>query len=278
MPAITIKCLNCGQPFTVRAAGGRRGRRKYCSNACKVPAFVNSKRDRHQKQAAANLGEPFVWDGELVCTVELSGGEVSLINACDANVALSRVWRLHPNGYACGGTRKDTAYLHRLLIPIPDGCEIDHINGNRLDNRRSNLRAVTHTVNMHNLTRPPRSRSGVRHVVEVHHPSGTVYQVKMIPEGRRIYLGTFPTLEEAARAAEEARKIYYAPTPSGPTCQPRCPLTDPWFEEPAAALVVPDCCGVPTCREDTEYVGRPGRGFTFCYWCSATEREEAERE
>jgi hypothetical protein len=46
---------------------------------------------------------------------------------------------------------KKNEFMHRRLLPPPNNLEIDHINGNGLDNRRENLRIVTHRQNMQNL-------------------------------------------------------------------------------------------------------------------------------
>jgi len=46
--------------------------------------------------------------------------------------------------------RKKTILMHRVLMNPPDGIEVDHINGDRLDNRRCNLRLCTHAENMRN--------------------------------------------------------------------------------------------------------------------------------
>lgn len=51
-------------------------------------------------------------------------------------------------GYPYNGRIKQT--LHRFLLGKKEGLEIDHINGNKLDNRRINLRFITHAENTKN--------------------------------------------------------------------------------------------------------------------------------
>lgn len=56
-------------------------------------------------------------------------------------------WYKTPQGYIYGGS--PVGYLHHLVWalsggePVPDGCQIDHINRDRTDNRLHNLRIVT---------------------------------------------------------------------------------------------------------------------------------------
>ena len=57
-------------------------------------------------------------------------------------------WKLHKNGYAYRNSRHGNIYMHRLILNPPNGLETDHINLDRLDNRRENLRAVTHAENL----------------------------------------------------------------------------------------------------------------------------------
>lgn len=48
--------------------------------------------------------------------------------------------------------RRELVYLHRLITGAPPGLDVDHIDGNGLNNRRANLRVVSRTIN--NLNRP----------------------------------------------------------------------------------------------------------------------------
>ena len=62
---------------------------------------------------------------------------------------------------------KTRYYLHRELLNAPDGMEVDHINGNPSDNRRSNIRLCTPAENKRNRRKPRTARNskykGVKH-------------------------------------------------------------------------------------------------------------------
>jgi hypothetical protein len=85
-----------------------------------------------------------------------------------------------------------TEKLHRLILKAPDGVEVDHINGNALDNRRQNLRLATHAENMHNRV-GTNDLKGVRR-------KGKRYYASIEMDGRFIHCGVYDTPEEAARA------------------------------------------------------------------------------
>ncbi len=98
--------------------------------------------------------------------------------------------------------------MHRLLAGAPEGLEVDHINRNRLDNRRCNLRLTDRAGNARNRT-PGRSRyRGIRQI-------GSFWGVRIKHEGLHHDLNGFSNLEDAAMAYDMAAiAIFgiYAPT------------------------------------------------------------------
>lgn len=97
---------------------------------------------------------------------------------------------------------------------IPDGFDIDHINGDCLDNRQENLRAVDMKTNAQNVAKARSdSSSGVRGVFPVKDSHGTVTRyrvtIQVTGEGRK-HIGYFRTLESAKSAYERARRSYHA--------------------------------------------------------------------
>jgi len=142
--------------------------------------------------------------------IPLSNGGVALVDAEDFDFISRWKWKRHTGGYACrsgwDSTRKKwiTILMHRLLVEIPDGCEVDHINRVKLDNRRSNLRAVRHALNNHNQGPWVRNTSGQRGVVWDKNRGKWLSRLTL--DGKTHHLGRFDQFEDAAAAYEEARK------------------------------------------------------------------------
>ena len=96
-------------------------------------------------------------------------------------------------------------YLHRAILGLAPGDprRTDHKNRNRLDNRRENLRVVTHAENLQNLPLASNNTSGCRGV-SWDKRRGCWYAYGGL-SGRRRHLGRFPTLDVACAAASEWR-------------------------------------------------------------------------
>jgi hypothetical protein len=118
-------------------------------------------------------------------------------------------WRLAAAGYAkcASGQRGRSVYMHRLLLGLADDDPRygDHINGDRLDNRRSNLRVVTAATNPQNRS-VEGFASPYRGVSRC--PSTGRWRAGCNVGGVWTWFGTHDTEELAAVAAREARAVH----------------------------------------------------------------------
>lgn len=93
-----------------------------------------------------------------------------------------------------------------LNAEIPKGLEVDHINRNRLDNRRENLRLATHSENQVNMDKKI-GKSGFRGVRQM--PGRTKWRAEITIGGKREFIGSYGTAKEAAIARDErAKKLF----------------------------------------------------------------------
>lgn len=97
--------------------------------------------------------------------------------------------------------------MHRLITDAPDKMEVDHINGNGLDNRRSNLRICTHKQNSHNTRKRKDNRSGYKGVGW--HTQHNKWRARIVVDGRQKHLGLFDTPEQAAIAYNTAAEQFF---------------------------------------------------------------------
>lgn len=113
-----------------------------------------------------------------------------------------------PGGYRQITLLGHTMYEHRLAWEyvngsLPDGKTIDHINGDKGDNRISNLRAATPTENLANIGAKRDNRSGCKNVHWCSTKGRWVAKVKR--EGKTRHVGTFRDFDAAVAAAKDAR-------------------------------------------------------------------------
>lgn len=94
-----------------------------------------------------------------------------------------------------GGRKAKFTYMHRIIIDAPEDMQVDHINGNSLDNRKANLRLATKRQNIYNIKRT--NKHGYRGVWR--HACGLYYAAIKINGATKFTSRGFPTAEEAAR-------------------------------------------------------------------------------
>lgn len=117
---------------------------------------------------------------------------------------------VNSDGYLNGKFDGVILKAHRVAWALhtgawPDGS-IDHINGNRIDNRFANLRVVDHVTNGHNRRLSANNTTGFNGVV--FRPKYGNYAASIRHLGKRRHLGTFSFAEDAAAAVKEAAVLF----------------------------------------------------------------------
>lgn len=116
---------------------------------------------------------------------------------------------LGSNGYLRVDSRswKGEKYLHRLVTGASSGEFVDHINGNKLDNRKCNLRICTHAENMRNQKVRKDCKTGV---VGVRWDKNRMrWSAQISVNNKTIPLGRFDSFEEAMTARLNAEKKFH---------------------------------------------------------------------
>ncbi len=141
-------------------------------------------------------------DDATTYIVPLTRGEFAYIDTSDAERVSSHSWGVT---YAFGLSYARTSVsgrqvmLHRFIMGDPAGVDIDHVDGNGLNNRRGNLRVASHIQNMANRGAARNNTSGYRGVSPV---EGGRFRARIMVNGHRVSLGVFDSPEEAARIVD----------------------------------------------------------------------------
>lgn len=106
-------------------------------------------------------------------------------------------------------SRPETVHS-RILPGSGRKVHVDHVNGNKLDNRRDNLRLVTPQKNQVNRKKVNRNNSsGVRGVHRNSVSKKNPWTAQIAIGGKNIYLGVHPTVESAVKARKDAELRYF---------------------------------------------------------------------
>ena len=141
--------------------------------------------------------------------IPLTRGRVALVDS-DCEWLLQWNWQAvtyrcknHSLWYAkrgvWDGRTMKSVPMHRAIMAPPDGLVVDHIDGDGLNNQRSNLRLCTHRENVAR-SRQPTSRSGYIGVVFV----GKRFRARIFTHGKWKNLGLYNCPQDAARAYDAA--------------------------------------------------------------------------
>jgi hypothetical protein len=132
-------------------------------------------------------------------------GKFSLLDNVDFDRLSARKWYVDRKGYVRQShTGKK---LHRLVLDAPPDKQVDHINGDKLDNRRANLRLCTNTENQWNRAKLKRNTSGYQGamLIKSYQAKGwKCWQSVISHNGKKISLGYYATAQEAGAAYNKA--------------------------------------------------------------------------
>jgi hypothetical protein len=109
----------------------------------------------------------------------------------------NHVYAMRNSNYMSNGKRKHIL-MHRVVNKTPDNMYTDHINGNSLDNRKSNLRSVTHSENM--LNRKPNKKSTSKYKGVCWHKQHRKWITNLQINKKRIFVGLYKNELDAAKA------------------------------------------------------------------------------
>lgn len=145
--------------------------------------------------------------------IPLTRGLFAKIDDDDLPLVLGRAWSAHDGqrttyaraALARKSGKSPRVYMHRVIIGAAPGVEVDHINGDGLDNRRANLRIATRSQNLGNMSKPSTGKSsqykGVTWL-----PNRKKWAARIRNNGRTRHLGVFLSELDAARAYDLAAK------------------------------------------------------------------------
>lgn len=124
----------------------------------------------------------------------LSQGKYALVDDEDFDFLSQWKWT-YDRGYARRNDKKKKIYLHRLINKTPLGFQTDHINQNKLDNRKCNLRNANHKINSINRGLQSNNKSGYRGVAWCKYVKK--WESYIWNNRKKINLGYYFSLEDA---------------------------------------------------------------------------------
>lgn len=167
----------------------------------------------NRNQIKSNTCGVVLQEDQPTISINLCGGNRAIIISSDAELVAGHSWYEHC-GYARTTIKGRQVYMHRLIVGANKGDICDHRNGDRLDNRRCNLRLAS-------LNENARNRSAKGHYLGVFRAADK-WSARIIRSGKTYYLGNYETEELAAYAVDMARLSFDGdlPRPNVPSFKP----------------------------------------------------------
>lgn len=207
--------------LTVLYRVDKRGKNScwYCKCDCGVEKEISAVALKHgQKSCGCSMydcakdkiiGNEYSIDENNVVHVVLRDGEEMLCDIDDWNCLKEFTWRKNRGGYATSSINRKQRRFHKMVMGKRDGYVVDHIDRNKLNNQKSNLRFVTHQANSVNIDLPKNNTSGIIGVSWLENRKK--WTSRLTIDGKNIFLGNYDTKEEAEEARKKAEEKYFKP-------------------------------------------------------------------
>lgn len=144
-------------------------------------------------------------------TIELTKGKSATVDDIDYDTLSKYSWYTNICGYAVRNSYADgkhsTIIMHRVVMDATKGLEVDHINGDKLDNRRDNLRICTRSENQCNVGKRTHNTSGFKGVNW--YPKYQKFRAYIGVNSKWKHLGYYTTAEEASAVYQSAAKLLH---------------------------------------------------------------------
>lgn len=185
------KC-KCGSIISVRQSHLVSGATKSCGCYQKESA-----KNRYRKTNA------YVPHGDYTEVYDASG-HMFIIDTEDISKVNGHYWCLSSKGYI--QSSRSGERIHRIIMDCPKNMVVDHISGDRSDNRKCNLRICTQQENCFNKKHMSLNKTGR---IGVHKNKRGKYVAQITKDGIMHQIGTFESVESASAARKKAEREYF---------------------------------------------------------------------
>ncbi len=196
------ECLCCGMKMPVHIKSLMRTPPKKCAYCSGI----------NNKSNIKNTNRWTLFDNYAELNLTFKGQPVTgYVDIEDYSFLSSMIWRVSKKKnkiYLITGSRKNQKYMHRVLIKteIPDGYEVDHLDGNSLNNRKDNLKVVTRLENIQNSGARFDNQIGIRGISWSKRDKK--YKADFSFNKTRFYFKGWDTIEEAVFCRKVAEEYF----------------------------------------------------------------------
>lgn len=200
---LLLRC-SCGKEFTVLPYTLNTRKQFMCKECC-VKRNIDIGKWAHGKRV-----NDYKIEGDVV---RINQNILIDLDDLDKIKSFDRYWGINMGGYAYCTKDNQQIFMHRIIVGLPikldrqDGRVADHINGNKLDNRKCNLRILSSKQNPINCATYSTNTSGVKGLSW--DEKLRKWRVSIQVNKQNIYLGIYKDKEEAIKVRKEAEEKYF---------------------------------------------------------------------